>query len=64
MLITELPQSGETKMLAAGLSRREDSSLMAALQHTPRSAQPLQDLARCSDAVLIFEESLADKIDQ
>ena len=64
MLITELPQSGETKMLAAGLSRREDSSLMAAVQHAPRSAQPLQDLARCSDAVLIFEESLADKIDQ
>src|ERR1700678_3270294 len=63
MLITELPQSGEIKMLAAGLIRREASSLGAAIQQTPRSAHSLNDLARCSDAVLIFAESLADKID-
>jgi len=64
MLITELPQSGKIKMMAAGLTRSEASSRGVALQRAPRSAYPLKDLARCSDAVLIFEESLADKIDQ
>src|SRR5271170_8024184 len=64
MLITELPQSGEIKMLAAGLIRGGTSSLGAAIQQAPRSAHPLQDLARCSDAVLIFEENLAHEIDQ
>ena len=64
MLITELPQSGEIKMLAAGLIRGEISSLGAAVQQTPRSTHLLKDLAACSDAVLIFEESLTDKIDQ
>jgi len=64
MLITELPQSGEIKMLAAGLARGGTSSLAAAIQQAPRSAHPLKDLARCSDAVLIFEENQADKIDQ
>src|SRR5271170_1632305 len=64
MLITELPQSGEIKMLAAGLIRRGTSSLEAAVQQAPRSALPLQELVRCSDGVLIFEVNLADKIDQ
>lgn len=64
MLITELPQSGEIKMLAAGFIRGETSSLEAAIQQAPRAAHSLKDLARCSDAVLIFEENLADKIDQ
>ena len=64
MLITELPQSGEIKMLAAGLIREGTSSLGAAIQQTSHAAYPLSDLARCSDAVLIFEEGLADKIDQ
>jgi hypothetical protein len=64
MLITELPQSGEIKMLAAGLIRRESSSLGAAIQQAPRSVHPLKDLARWTDAVLVFEESFADKIDQ
>src|SRR5580704_8843150 len=64
MLITELPQSGEIKMLAAGLMRGVTSSLGTAIQQAPRSAHPLMEFARCSDAVLIFEESLADKIDQ
>lgn len=64
MLITELPQSGEIKMLAAGLIREGTSSLRAAIQPAPRAPHPLNDLARCSDAILIFEENLADKIDQ
>jgi hypothetical protein len=64
MLFTELPQSGKIEMLAAGLIRGGDSSLAAAVRHASRSAHPLQDLARGSDAVLIFEESLADQIDQ
>src|SRR5271163_118846 len=64
MLIAELPQSGEIKMLAAGLIRRSASSLEAAIQQARRSAHSLEDLAGCSDAVLIFEESMADKIDQ
>jgi len=64
MLITELPQSGEIKMLAAGLIRRGTSSLGAAIHQAPRFAHPLKDLAACSEAVLIFEESLADKIEQ
>src|SRR5271170_406221 len=63
MLITELPQSGEIKMVAAGLIRR-GASFEAAIQQAPRSVLSLQDLARCSDAVLIFEESMADKIDR
>jgi hypothetical protein len=64
MLITELPQSGEIKMLAAGLIRRGTSSLGAALQQALRFAHPSKDLAACSDAVLIFEENLTDEIDQ
>jgi hypothetical protein len=64
MLIIELPQSGEIKMLAAGLIRRETSSRTAAIQQAPRSVHSLQDLARSSDAVLIFEESLANEIGQ
>jgi hypothetical protein len=64
MLITELPQSGEIKMLAAGLIRGGTSSLGAAIQQAPRSTHSLKDLVHCSDAVLIFEEKLADKIDQ
>src|ERR1700761_6060237 len=64
MLIAELPQSGKVKMLAAGLTRRSASCLKSAIQQASRSAHSLEYLTGCSDAVLIFEESMADKIDQ
>jgi hypothetical protein len=64
MLITELPQSGVVKMFAAGLIRREASSLGEAVRQASHPAQSLQDLARLSDAVLVFEENMAGRIDE
>jgi hypothetical protein len=59
MLLTELPAPRETPMLAAGLVRGDTASIRTA----PRCAYSLQDLAGNSDAVVVFDESLAGDID-
>src|ERR1700739_3817280 len=64
MLITELPQSGEIRMLAVVLIRKETLSFGADLQKASRSTRPLKDLAACADGILVFEEKFADEIDQ
>jgi hypothetical protein len=59
MLLTELPDPGETQMLAAGLIRDHAASIRTA----PRGAYSLGELARNSEAVLVFDERFARDID-
>jgi hypothetical protein len=60
MLLTDLSPSGETRMLAAGLTRTGASSIRSA----PRGAYSLGDLAGASDAVLVFDERITGEIDE
>jgi hypothetical protein len=59
MLLTDLPVSGEIPMLAVGLIRDDAASV----RRMARGSYSLRELAGNSDAVVVFEESLADPID-
>src|SRR5277367_1038881 len=63
MLITELPPAGENRIIAAGLLRGETSSLSRAMQCATVGSCSLKDLARDSDAVVVFDERHAGQID-
>jgi hypothetical protein len=59
MLLTELPASGETPMLAAGLIRDDAAPVRTAT----RGPYSFRELAGNSDAVVVFDERIAGEID-
>ena len=60
MLMTEVPSSGDIRILAAGLTRHSAASLQVA----PNGSYSLRELALNSDAVLVFDARVANDIEQ
>jgi hypothetical protein len=64
MLITELDPAGGIRMFAAGLNRAGHAGIRSALQCASLGPYSLKDMAGFSEAVLVFDVGLADRLDE